>query len=115
MKILFVDDDKHIQLLYLQEFLEEGYEVCIAGTGEEALQLFEEETPDLVSLDILMPDIDGIQLLRKMKEQKPHVPIIMNTAYDYRDDFALWASDSYIIKSFDTSELKRTIKSLLQQ
>ena len=97
MKILIVDDDLHIQRLYKDELEEEGYEIVVASTGKDALELFDKENPDIVTLDILMPDIDGISLLRKMKEQKPAIPIIMSTAYDYRDDFAVWASEAYIV------------------
>ncbi len=113
MKILVVDDDKNIQRLYRDELEDEGYEVYTAGTGEDALSIFEREDIDLVTLDIRMPDIDGIQLLRKMKEKKPRLPIIMSTAYDYRDDFAVWASEAYIVKSSDLDELKKTIKKLI--
>jgi DNA-binding response OmpR family regulator len=115
MKILVVDDDPAIRLLYKEELEDEGYEVIVASSGEEALKLFDEENPDLVTLDILMPDMDGIQVLRKMKEKKPRVPIIMSTAYDYRDDFAVWASEAYVVKSSDTTELKNTIKKLLSK
>jgi len=115
MKILIVDDDVHILRLYKEELEEEGYEVVIAGTGKEALELFKKENPDIVTLDILMPDIDGISLLRRMKEQRPKTPIIMSTAYDYRDDFAVWASEAYIVKSADLDELKGTIKKLIQE
>ncbi|HCC68904.1 MAG TPA: two-component system response regulator [Nitrospiraceae bacterium] len=113
MKILVVDDDQHIQRLYKEELEEEGYEVFLAGTGEEALLLFDKISPDLVTLDILMPDINGIKLLRMMKEKKPRLPIIMSTAYNYRDDFAVWASEAYLVKSSDLNELKTTIKKLL--
>ncbi|MDH4027841.1 MAG: response regulator [Nitrospirota bacterium] len=112
MKLLIVDDDLNIQRLYKEELEEEGYDIVIAGTGKEALEMFEKENPDIVTLDILMPDIDGISLLRKMKEQRPDIPIIMSTAYDYRDDFAVWASEAYIVKSSDLGELKKTIKKL---
>lgn len=115
MKILVVDDDSHILRLYKEELEEEGYAVVTAGTGEEALEVFEKENPDLVTLDILMPDIDGISLLRRMKEMKPRLPIIMSTAYDYRDDFAVWASEAYLVKSADLDELKSKIKELLHK
>ncbi|MBI5188718.1 MAG: response regulator [Nitrospirae bacterium] len=115
MKILVVDDDLHIQRLYEEELEEEGYEVVIASNGIEALEVFDREDPDLVTLDILLPDIDGIQLLRRMKEKRPKIPIIMSTAYDYRDDFAVWASEAYIVKSADLDELKSTIKKLLNR
>jgi len=113
MKILVVDDDEHILRLYKDELTEEGYEVVLAANGQEALELFHKEDPDLVTLDIRLPDVDGIQLLRQMKEKKPRLPIIMSTAYDYRDDFSIWASEAYIVKSSDLNELKATIKRLL--
>ena len=94
MKILVVDDDAHILKLYKIELEEDGYEVVTASNGQEAMELFEKEDPDLITLDILMPDVDGISLLRRMKEIKPRLPIIMSTAYDYRDDFAVWSSEA---------------------
>ena len=113
MKILVVDDDAHILKLYSIELQEEGYDVTTAGSGKEAMEKFEQEEFDLITLDILMPDVDGITLLRKMKEKKPRLPIIMSTAYDYRDDFAVWASEAYLVKSADLTEMKGTIRKLL--
>jgi DNA-binding response OmpR family regulator len=114
-KVMVVDDDAHILRLYKEELEEEGYDVVVAGTGQEAMELFEKEDPDLVTLDILMPDIDGISLLRRMKELRPRLPIIMSTAYDYRDDFAVWASEAYLVKSADLTELKSMVKKLLSK
>jgi DNA-binding response OmpR family regulator len=110
MKLLIVDDDVNVQRLYKESLEEDGYEVIIATSGKSGLEKFEKEKPDLVTLDILMPDIDGITLLKKMKEQRPDVPIVMSTAFDYRDDFAGWASEAYLVKSSDLSELKKIIK-----
>ena len=115
MKILIVDDDPNILRLYKEELEEEGYNVVTASNGNEAIEQFEKEAPDLVTLDILLPDIDGIKLLRQMKEKRPRLPVIMSTAYDYRDDFAVWASEAYIVKSADLSELKATIKKLTER
>ncbi len=115
MKILVVDDDVHIQRLYREELTEEGYEVVVAGNGTEAMDMFEKENPDLVTLDIRLPDVDGIHLLRQMKERRPKLPIIMSTAYDYRNDFSVWASEAYIVKSSDLSELKSMIRNLLSK
>lgn len=115
MKILIVDDDQNILRLYKEELEEEGYTVITASNGNEAIERFEKEDPDLVTLDILLPDIDGIKLLRQMKEKKPRLPVIMSTAYDYRDDFAVWASEAYIVKSADLTELKATIKKLIER
>jgi DNA-binding response OmpR family regulator len=115
MKILVVDDDLHVQRLYKEEFEDEGYEVVVASNGQEAIEKFEKEVPDIVTLDILLPDIDGIRVLRQMKEKNPKIPVIMSTAYDYRDDFAVWASEAYIVKSSDLEELKAMIKNLLNK
>ena len=115
MKILVVDDDLHIQRLYKEEFEDEGYEVVVASNGKEAMEMFEKENPDIVTLDILLPDIDGIRILRQMKEKNPKIPVIMSTAYDYRDDFAVWASEAYIVKSSDLDELKSMIKNLVKK
>jgi DNA-binding response OmpR family regulator len=114
MKILVVDDEKNILKLYQAELEDEGYTVVTANSGREALDIFESENPDLVTLDILMPDIDGIQILRQMKEKKPDMPIIMLTAYDYRDDFSVWVSDAYVVKSSDLSNLKATIRQIIE-
>ena len=115
MKILIVDDDQNILRLYKEELEDEGYVIVTASNGQEAIERFDQEDPDLVTLDILLPDIDGIKLLRQMKEKKPRLPIIMSTAYDYRDDFAVWASEAYIVKSSDMTELKATIKKLIER
>jgi DNA-binding response OmpR family regulator len=115
MKILIVDDDQSILRLYQEELEEEGYQIVTAATGMEGLAKFDAEDFDLVSLDIHLPDIDGIKLLRQMKEKKPRMPIIMSTAYDYRDDFSVWASEAYIVKSADLTEMKATIKKLVEK
>lgn len=115
MKIMVVDDEKNILMLYQSELEDEGYEVVAANSGKEALELFDREKPDLVTLDIMMPDIDGIQVLRQLKEKNPNVPVIMLTAYDYRDDFSIWASDAYVVKSSDLEPLKETIRHIAQK
>ena len=115
MKILIVDDDQNILRLYKEELLEEGYDVVTAMNGSEAMEKFEKEVPDLVTLDIQLPDVDGIKLLRQMKEKRPRMPVIMSTAFDYRDDFSVWASEAYIVKSADLTELKATIKKLFKR
>lgn len=115
MKILVVDDEKNILKLYKAELEDEGYEVITANSGKEAIERFEKDTPDLVTLDILMPDIDGIRVLRQMKEMRPNVPVIMLTAYDYRDDFSVWVSDAYVVKSSDLTSLKSAIKQIFDK
>ncbi|MDH3348129.1 MAG: response regulator [Desulfobulbaceae bacterium] len=113
-KILLVDDEEGIQLLYREEFEEQGYQVISAYNGEEALKKFKADPPDLVVLDINMPGINGIQVLREMKEMHPDLPIILSSAYqEYKQDFGTWASEEYIVKSANMDELKAAVNKLL--
>lgn len=110
-KILLVDDEDSIHLIYSEELEEEGYEVHSALTGEEALEKLKTISPDLVILDINMPGMNGIDVLRQMKENNPDLPVILCSAYpEFKQDFASWASDDYIVKSSNLDELKTAVK-----
>lgn len=110
-RILLVDDEEGIQLLYREEFEEDGYEVISAYNGEEALEKFSQDSPDLVILDINMPGMSGIEALRRMKEINPDLPVILCSAYqEFKQDFATWASEDYIVKSANMDELKEAVR-----
>ena len=110
-RILLVDDEEGIQLLYREEFEEEGFEVTTAYNGEEALEQFSRELPDLVILDINMPGMNGIEVLRRMKEINPNLPVILSSAYpEYKQDLSTWASEDYIVKSANMDELKSAVR-----
>ena len=112
--ILVVDDEESIRFLYREELEEEGYRVITAADGEEALRKVRKEDPDLITLDIRMPGMDGIEVLQQIREMNKDIPVIMSTAYgEYRNDFNVWASDAYIIKTANLGELKETIERLL--
>ncbi|MEM7828392.1 MAG: response regulator [Candidatus Aenigmatarchaeota archaeon] len=113
-KILVVDDEEYIRVLYKEELEDEGYNVCVACDGEEALRKIEEERPDLVILDIKMPGINGIEVLRKLRQRWRDLPVILSTAYgEYKRDFSTWASDAYEVKSSDLTSLKKKVKDLI--
>ena len=113
-KILIVDDDQAIQLLYQEEFMDEGYIVVSAFNGDDALKIFSTDQPDLVILDIQMPGLNGIEVLRQMKMINSSVPIILSSAYhEYKQDLGAWASDEYVVKSSDLTDLKNTVHRLL--
>lgn len=113
-KILLVDDEEGIQLLYREEFEDEGYSVDSAYNGEEAMDRFKKNPPDLVILDINMPGMNGIEVLRQMKEMKPDLPVILSSAYqEYKQDFGTWASEEYIVKSANMDELKAAVHKYL--
>ncbi len=113
-KILLVDDEESIHLLYREELEEEGYEVHSAMNGEEALERLEKIGPDLVILDIQMPGMNGIEVLRKLKEINQDLPVILSSAYqEFKQDLSSWASDDFIVKSSDMSDLKISVKKML--
>lgn len=115
-KIMVVDDEENIRFLYKEELIDEGYEVILAGSGMEALELLNTKKPDLITLDIKMPGIDGIETLRRIKELDKNIPVILCTAYgQYKQDFSSWASDAYVVKSADLEELKTKIKTILAE
>lgn len=115
--ILVVDDKKNVQQL-LSEFLTgHGFDVRLAGNGKEALDSIQEMSPDLILLDVMMPEMDGydfIQILRKNN----NLPVIMITAKQHESDlikgFNLGADD-YIIKPFRLSELLMRLKAVLRR
>ena len=113
-KILIVDDEENIRLLYKEELEDEGFSVECAESGEEALEKLPLFRPDLVTLDIKMPGMGGIEVLRRIRETERRLPIILCSAYgDYKQNLATWASDAYVVKSADLTELKCTIKRFL--
>jgi len=113
-KILIVDDEAYIRRLYRDELREEGYDVLSAGGGEEALQMFDRERPDVVVLDIRLPDRDGLDVLGQMLSRRRDAHVVLNSAYpSYRGDFQSWGADAYVVKSSDLRELKKTINTVL--
>jgi CheY-like chemotaxis protein len=105
-KILLVDDEESIHILYREELEGAGYEVHSAMNGEEALQVVSTLAPDLVILDIQMPGMNGIDVLRRIKEQNPKLPVILSSAYqEFKQNLSSWASDDFVVKSADMREL----------
>lgn len=115
--ILLVDDDSDI-LTILRDNLElDGYDVAVASTGKEALEIFDRSRPGLIILDLSLPDIDGIQVCRRIRD-KSSVPIMMLTARDRVPDKVLGldsGADDYMSKPFDYLELSARIKALLRR
>lgn len=113
-RILVVDDEEGLRLLYKEELEEDGAVVELASSGPEALSKLETIPIDLVLLDIKMPGMDGLEVLRMVKERWKDTPVILCTAYPhYKHDFGTWASDAYVVKSSDLTELKQIIRDIL--
>ena len=116
-RILLVDDDpniSHLVKLYLEK---EGYAVTEAARGDTALERFQKEPPALVLLDVMLPGLDGLQVLREIRKTSK-TPVIMLTAKDETFDKVLGlelGADDYVTKPFDTKELVARVKAVLRR
>jgi DNA-binding response OmpR family regulator len=114
-KILIVDDEEVIRMLYGEELEEEGYKVVTAGSGHGLMEMIEREKPDLVILDIKMAEHDGLDLLQEIRKRFYNIPVILCSAYSsFKGDLKSIAADYYVVKSADLSELKQKIKMALE-
>ena len=116
-RILLVDDDpniSHLVRLYLEK---EGFAVTEAARGDTALECFAKEIPDLVLLDVMLPGLDGLQVLREIRKTSK-APVIMLTAKDETFDKVLGlelGADDYVTKPFETKELVARVKAVLRR
>jgi len=113
--ILVVENDPNQLLLYRQELSLEGYNVITAEDGDKALKKIKEYSIGLIVMDIILPGMNGVELMDSILNERWEIPIIINTAYSgYKNDFVTRKADAYIIKSSDLSKLKNMIKQLIE-
>ena len=118
MKILVVDDDRAVREALRRALTLDAYEVQLAGGGAEALELLAQGLPDAVVLDVSMPDIDGLEVCRRLRRLGNRVPILMLTARDAiadRIDGLDAGADDYMVKPFDVGELRARLRALLRR
>lgn len=115
MQILLVEDDLPLAKGLQQALGKQGYVVNHVGTGEAALHVVEYDKPDIVVLDIGLPDIDGISVLKKVRAKDKELPILMLTARDGLDDKVAGldsGADDYLVKPFEMTELLARLRVL---
>ncbi|MCF6212502.1 MAG: response regulator [Flavobacteriaceae bacterium] len=119
-KILIVDDEPNIVMSLEFVFTKENFEVFIARNGAEAIEIIEESLPEIILLDIMMPEVDGYQVLKYLKES-PHlkkIKIIVLSAKNKLTDIELGlqlGADKYIAKPFSTRKLVKEVNNLLNK
>lgn len=117
-RILIVDDDPNIRFLFAEMMKMEGYSVETASTGTKAMQLVLNENFNLMILDIKMPGIHGLEILRRLREKKNNLPIIICTAFEgMKNDFIIksYGVSEYLIKPVDVKVLSKTVKRTVQK
>ena len=115
-KCIIVDDEpisRDILKKYLMELPSLDL-LAECGDAFEATEILNKHDVDLIFLDINMPGMNGIEVLRQMKDINSDLPVILSSAYpEYKEDFGAWASDEYIVKSANTDELKAAVHKYL--
>lgn len=117
IRILAVDDDIHMLSFIAAELRQAGYEVVEATSGEEALDILEDEIMDLAVVDVMMPGIDGFELTRIVRTEYD-LPVILLTARHHIEDKErgfLAGSDDYLVKPFEAKELLYRVKAILRR
>ncbi len=115
--VLAVDDEPGILRLLKQELSAQGFRVLVASSGEEALRVAEEHRPDIVLLDVLMPDMSGLEVMRRLREQS-NAAVILVTARDTDMDKVRgleMGADDYIVKPFSPEELAARVRAVLRR
>lgn len=117
-KVLIVDDQNGIRVLLMEVFSSEGYLTYQASNGKLALELVRNETPDIVLLDMKIPGMDGLEILKQIKEMKPDLNVIMMTAYGELD-MIKEATDlgalMHFTKPFDIDEMRVAVNMTLER
>jgi DNA-binding NtrC family response regulator len=115
-KVLVVDDDRKIRTLLLDTLSALGYKTLGAEDGEEALALLEKQKPDVVISDIKMPKLNGLSLLRNIKNKDPKIPVLMITGYNFtytRDQALDSGADGFLVKPFRIGKIEELMQSVL--
>lgn len=118
MRILVVEDEAAIATVIQQGLTETGYAVDIASTGAEALEWVTIAPYDVIVLDVMLPDIDGLEVCARLRHQKIAAPILMLTARDTINDCVAGldsGADDYMVKPFAFAELRARIRALLRR
>jgi DNA-binding response OmpR family regulator len=118
MKVLIVEDNASVARLLNQAACEAGYAPQICGDGQAALECAFNESFDLILLDVMLPKLDGLEVMRRLREQKIETPVLMITARDALEDKVAGldaGADDYIVKPFQVAELLARMRALLRR
>ncbi|MGH7673796.1 MAG: response regulator [Gemmatimonadales bacterium] len=110
-RVLFVEDETALRTSY-QRYFDRQYDMAFAGNGNEALRCLDDFGPDVLVLDMRLPDTDGIALLQRIRRSRPALPVVVTSAYESMEPLMTvldLAHTAYLVKPFDLTELARCI------
>ena len=111
-RIVFADSEPHIRQLCLEELQDEGYEVQVTGQGREAVRLVDSFKPDVVILEILLPDISGLETGRMIKGSRKETRVVLYSYSLPPHDLSAWGCDDFVVKSPNLDRLKAVVRRL---
>jgi two-component system OmpR family response regulator len=117
-QLLLVDDEENLRSMLTAALRHSGFDVDVAASGREALERVPESRPDVVVLDVMMPDLDGFEVCRRIRNDGSQVPVLFLTARDAIDDKVrglTLGGDDYLVKPFSLEELVARVEALLRR
>ena len=116
--LLIVDDQAGIRLLLKEVFYKEGFDIKLAANGMEALQFVAEKIPDCILLDMRMPGLSGVEVLKRIKKQSADVPVVMMTAYgeiELTEEAFQHGAERYFTKPFNIYEVRDAVVEIVNR
>jgi two-component system, OmpR family, response regulator len=112
-RILFADGEPHIRQLCLEELRDEGYEVRVTGKAAEVVRLVDSFKPDMVIMEVVLPDMSGLETGRIIKGTNRQTRVVLYSHISPPHDLSLWGADDFVVKSPNLDALKAAVRRLL--
>jgi two-component system, OmpR family, response regulator len=112
-RILFADSEPHIRQLCLEELQDEGYEVQVTGQGMEVVRLVDSFKPDMVIMEVVLPDMSGLETGRMIKGTNRKTRVVFYSSVSPPHDLSIWGADDFVVKSPNLDGLKAAVRRLL--
>jgi two-component system OmpR family response regulator len=113
VRILFADGEPHIRQLCLEELQDEGYEVRVTGQAAEVVRLVDSFRPDMVIMEVILPDMSGLEVGRMIKGTNRRTRVVFYSHVSPPHDLSSWGADDFVIKSPNLDGLKAAVRRLL--
>ena len=117
MRILIIEDQQYVLSLLADAVRMQGHEVIVAGGGKEGLDLIDREHPDAVFLDIVMPELDGVEVLRRIRQRLPELPVVVisgGASAEQREDLRCLGVTDFVEKPLLLAQIQQTLSNVVR-